>query len=272
MRESTYNAKFIRYDNKVEIIRYREPKFKVFGNGYKKSYPLRHDKTEPDEELQKLQQMYRIKRKIKYYLSVNYFDLFWTLTFNDELVNAKNYDYARKKIQAWLKYQREKYGKFSFVFVPELHKSKRIHFHGVTGYLSPPLVEARSKKTNRLIKKKGKQVYNAENYKLGFSTITYIESPERVSSYLTKYITKELIDTPSGYHQPKYFVSRGLKLPEISYKQIDDDYFGAFEASFVTGTLGDKNKFEADISIYHIVIDENGEMKQHDIQQIVKIK
>jgi len=173
-------------------------------------------------------------------------------------------------LQAWLKYQREKYGKFDYLFIPELHKSGRIHFHGVTGRLTPPLVEARYPKSKRLIKKKGIQIYNAENWQNGYNTVSKIQNKEKSANYITKYITKELIEMPSAFNQARYFVSRGLKQPEISYAEVTDSYFQDFKPSFVVGERNSlKNKFEADISIYRIDISEDGEMLQNSLLETV---
>lgn len=266
-----YNSKIIRFDNHIEIIRYGENRIRVSSENNNANRVLK--RSEVDEEAQRkrtLEQAYRIKRKIKYYCLSNSFDLFWTLTLNDNKVNAKNYEYSRKRLQAWLKYQREKYGKFNYLFIPELHKSGRIHFHGVTGDLSPHLVEARSSKSNRLIKKSGIQIYNAENWQNGFSTVSKIQSKERAANYITKYITKELIDIPSAFNQPRYFVSRGLKQPEISYDELSDNYFKDFKPSFVVGerNLID-NEFEADVSIYRLDISELGEIIQNATTETV---
>lgn len=152
---NVYNAKIIMFEDHAEIIRYGINRTRVPSEQIDRNTRTHNDVD--DEELQKqraLEQAFRTKRKIKYYCQSNDFNLFWTLTLDDAKVNARNYTYSRQKLQAWLKYQREKYGKFDYLFVPELHKSGRIHFHGVTGKLSPPLVEARYPKSNRLIKKK----------------------------------------------------------------------------------------------------------------------
>lgn len=257
-----YNSKIIMFEDHIEIIKYGTNRITVPSDKNDRNIKAHNDSD--DEERQKrraLEQAFRIKRKIKYYCQSNDFDLFWTLTLDDTKVNAKDYTYSRKRLQAWLKYQREKYGKFDFLFVPELHKSGRIHFHGVTGKLSPPLIEARYPKSNRLIKKNGMQIYNAENWENGFSTVSKIQSKEKASSYIAKYITAELIEVPSAFNQPRYFVSRGLKQPEISYEVLSDNYFKDFKPSFVVGekNLLD-NEFKADVSIYRIDISEEGEL------------
>lgn len=266
-----YNSKIIMFEDHIEIIKYGTNRITV--PSHKNDRNIKAHNDSDDEERQKrraLEQAFRIKRKIKYYCQSNDFDLFWTLTLDDTKVNAKDYTYSRKRLQAWLKYQREKYGKFDFLFVPELHKSGRIHFHGVTGKLSPPLIEARYLKSNRLIQKNGMQIYNAENWENGFSTVSKIQSKEKASSYIAKYITAELIEVPSAFNQPRYFVSRGLKQPEISYEELSDNYFKDFKPSFVVGekNLLD-NEFKADVSIYRIDISEEGELIQNSPPETV---
>lgn len=267
-----YNSKIIRFDDHIEIIRYGENRIRAPVEQNNSNRVLKRiDVNEEAQKQRAFEQAYRIKRKIKYYCQANDFDLFWTLTLNDNKINAKNYEYSRKRLQAWLKYQREKYGKFDFLFLPELHPtSGRIHFHGVTGSLSPPLVEARYPKSKRLIKKNGIQIYNTENWQNGFSTVSKIQDRQKSSSYITKYITKELIEMPSAFHQPRYFVSRGLKQPEISYDELSDEYFKDFKPSFVVGEWNlTNNEFEAVISIYRIDISEDWELLQNNIPETI---
>ncbi|HEO7283809.1 TPA: hypothetical protein VBE53_001886, partial [Streptococcus agalactiae] len=128
---SEYNLKVINFGDHVEVIKYGYLKQRVSGN----NRPTNHERqirTEEEQEIYNFQQAQKIQRRIRYYCECNDFDLFWTLTFDDEKVNAKDYEYAKKKLRAWLKYQREKYGKFDYIFIPELHKNGRIHFHGIT--------------------------------------------------------------------------------------------------------------------------------------------
>ena len=160
MTRELYNTKIVQYNsNNFEVIHYKNPKIRRLGeNGTKETTPS-CKKTSYDELYQ---QSHRIKRRIRHYLLCNDFDLFWTLTFNDEKINSYDYLIVKKKIRTWLKAQREKYGKFRYIFIPELHKNGRLHFHGVTGGFSPKLTKARNTKTGRLIKKNGKQVYNVD--------------------------------------------------------------------------------------------------------------
>ncbi|HEL2279701.1 TPA: hypothetical protein U0560_000463 [Streptococcus suis] len=269
MTRELYNTKIIQYNpNTFEVIHYRKPKLRRLGENNTKETNASCRKPN-DEEL--YQQTKRIKRRIRHYMLCNDFDLFWTLTFDSEKVNSYDYSIVKKKIRAWLKAQREKHGKFCYLFIPELHKSGRLHFHGVTGGFRPILTKARNTKTGRLIKKNGKQVYNVDSYQLGFSTVTKIDSSEKVANYITKYITKDLLAIPSGYKQPKYFSSRGLVKPTISYENLERNYFEGLTPSFSAGHL-DNLEYKEDIAIYNISINDNGEIIQNTTDTIIKIR
>ncbi len=260
----TYNAKYVRFEDHIEVIRYGELKTHLSGEEHENKR-ITGQITEPERKQQLTEQAFRIKRKVKYYLQANQFTLFWTLTFNDQKVNAKNYVYSRKRLQAWLKYQREKFGKFAYLFIPELHpESGRIHFHGVTGGLDPPLTVARYPKSGRRIVKNGVQIFNANNWQNGFSTVSAIQDKNKAASYIAKYVTKELMLLPTAYHQPRYFVSRGLKRPTVSYRKISEEDLAMFKPKFVVGHVSSDTKhFESDISIYRIDISADGELLQN---------
>lgn len=90
-----------------------------------------------------------------------------------------------------------------------MHKSKRWHFHGI-GVNCDKLKFEKSG-----IVKNGKEIYNINkrSFKYGFTTATKIESTEKVSNYITKYITKELITMSKGQH--RYLYSKNLAKPQI---------------------------------------------------------
>ena len=60
----------------------------------------------------------------------------------------------------------------------------------------------------------GEEIYNINkrSFKYGFTTATKIESTEKVSNYITKYITKELITMSKG--QRRYLYSKNLAKPQ----------------------------------------------------------
>ena len=266
---SENNLKVVNFGDHVEVIKYGHLKQRVAGNNRLANHE-RKIRTEEEQDKYNFQQAKKIQRRIRYYCECNDFDLFWTLTFDDEKVNARDYEYAKKKLRAWLKYQREKYGKFDYIFIPELHKSGRIHFHGITFGFSPLLIEARNPKTDKLIKKNGLQIYNAETWKDGFSTVSKIDSKAKTANYISKYITKDLIAIPSAYKQPKYFVSRGLKKPEIEFKQTDGDELQMFIPNFIVGSLYiEDQKFEKDVLLYQLELDDENNFFQKNKPETV---
>lgn len=144
---------------------------------------------------------------------------FVTLTFDDNFVgDSYSHEKVSKFISNWLHYQRKKNPKMRYLLVPELHKSGRIHFHGI--FSDVPnwiLIPAVNSKTGKIITKNGKTIYNLKNYKLGFTTISKIENLEAVSHYITKYITKELLNLK---HKRNVWHSKNLLKPKQTFHLI----------------------------------------------------
>ena len=139
------------------------------------------------------------------------FDYFWTLTFK---ADRYDYDLAFKKMGKWLEKMRKKYGKFDYIMIPELHKDGAIHFHGVTGGLNALIVDAG-------VKHKGAKVYNCLEWEHGFTTLTKIRDKEKTASYVTKYVTKEMQNSIVEKGKKKYWCSRGLRKPDVTFSELN---------------------------------------------------
>lgn len=65
------------------------------------------------------------------------------------------------------------------------------------------------------IVKNGKEIYNIDSrsFKYGLTTATKIADTEKVSNYITKYITKESVRMSKGRH--RYLCSKNLTKPQI---------------------------------------------------------
>lgn len=75
----------------------------------------------------------------------------------------------------------------SYILVPEFHKSGRLHFHGLVGNVPKwKMSKAINPHNNKLIKINNTQIYNLDNYKLGYTTISKIKSKEKVTNYISK--------------------------------------------------------------------------------------
>lgn len=171
----------------------------------------KNDKSESEKELEKQRAIWKIKTKIKDYVLCNNFDCFWTLTFEND---RYNYNLAFEKMSKWLEKMRKKYGKFNYIIIPELHKDGAIHFHGVTGGFKGSLVDSGVKHRNYT-------VYNSNDWNHGFTTITRMRSKEKCASYVTKYFTKDMQNSIVGKGKKKYWLSKGLELPVVSYSADD---------------------------------------------------
>lgn len=156
----------------------------------------------------------RTKQKIFDYTKTNEFKFFVTFTFNPEKVDSYNYSLITSKMTNWLRNIRKKIPSLKYIGVPERHKSGRYHFHFLMNDISAILIDSGHKT------KDGMSIYNLEAYKLGFSTATVIQDRERVSNYISKYITKELALQTKG--KKRYWHSKGLSLPQESVDLIPD--------------------------------------------------
>ena len=85
--------------------------------------------------------IFESKNKLRDYARNNDFDMFWTLTFDNNKI-ADVDDYRFDEMNKWLRKMRDTYGKFRYIAIPERHKSGAIHWHMVTGGFRPVLINS----------------------------------------------------------------------------------------------------------------------------------
>ncbi|MFQ7888315.1 hypothetical protein ACIMN5_25235, partial [Escherichia coli] len=152
------------------------------------------------------QNLYKTKSKLRDYARNNHFDKFWTLTFDPK--NFGSSDNLRfEEMQKFLKRMTRKYGKFNYLAVPERHKSGAIHWHMMTGYFEPKLIDSGKRY-------KEKTIFNCPEWEFGFTNVQNVRSKKKISNYVSKYITKDLMDSPARRNKKKYWASRSLELPK----------------------------------------------------------
>lgn len=155
----------------------------------------------------------RSKRKIYEYARCAHWDWFVTFTFSPEKVNRYNFEECSRVIRKWLNNQRRNAPNLYYLLVPEMHKDGAWHFHGLlanTGNI---------KFIDSGIIQKGHKIYNMSKWSLGFTTATAVDNIYKVSTYIGKYITKELCEATSG--KQRYYVSQNLPKPTESTFLID---------------------------------------------------
>lgn len=140
----------------------------------------------------------------------NDWDYFLTLTFDPKKIDSFDYELVSKKLSQWIdNFKRKNAPDLKYILVPELHKSGRYHFHGLLKDIgNMKLINSGHKDSS------GNVIYNLGNYKLGFSTVTKINDVRRCSSYISKYITKDLCFNTFG--KKRYWASRNLDEPVVT--------------------------------------------------------
>lgn len=233
-----YNTTKTVFKNGVE--KYKKTSFSKYkGRGKKNS----HNGTLSPEllELKTKEYLKNVKSNILN-LAFNYsnWEYFITLTFDFREVGEYSHEKAIDMLKKWLNLQRKQNKDMVYLLVPEFHKSGHLHFHGLISNVPHWIFEeARYPKTNRLIKVNGLQIYNLKNYKLGFTTISKIQSQEKVSNYISKYATKDLITLKN---KKRYWYSRNLEKPKTDYLFLKEDLLDYLENKNITFTKNIKKE------------------------------
>lgn len=216
------------YPDFVKIIKYNRPI--VFTNFQDKSFFLTNE--ENDEEKDYLEKsINRTKTKISDYVLCNNFTHFVTFTFdpsNSKVKNEENRKDLRKMSKlliTWINSEQINHfrlhgQRFKYLIVPERHKNNAWHFHAIFEDYKNDIQDFYSSKNKYLtvdeIRSKNKKPKNQRGflprYTLGRSEIAPIKDKTKMSNYIKKYITKDLINEK---YKKRYWCSKNLKTPEI---------------------------------------------------------
>jgi hypothetical protein len=188
-------------------------------SGFELKNPKKRAKSAFTNPVALLDSLRRSKTHISDIVLSNRFDMFCTFTFDPNKTNRQDPDLCKKKMSKWLKNQREKWGAFDYLIIPEFHKDKKsLHFHALFNNY-----KGKTTTTGKL--HKGKQLYSIKSYKLGFSDLKYINQTDqdiqKVSSYIKKYITK---DMPQFAGKKRYWCSTNLNRPKIQHNPELDPF------------------------------------------------
>lgn len=269
-----YNRKTTDYGNGIiEITTYHKPKQKYTMDTTARvllsSNSVLSDK---EQERRTKKQLYAIRRQIKGYALANDFKWFVTLTYNPQKINSSDYQVAKSTLSKWCRWMRDKYKKFDYLLVPELHKSGAVHFHGLLGDIPANFVEAVNPKTGNPVIRSERQVYNLADWKYGFSDCEKIESPQKAASYITKYITTALLTDKEMYKKKRYFNSQELKKPNITYGMEYNAVLGHLTPNFGVVSTDDTGRNILDVGIYKFTKNENGALVQEDTDYLIIAK
>lgn len=116
-----YNRRTTDYGNgKMEIAAYHSPRFQHSGITHGACIRAAVLSDEAQEARAK-KQIYAIRGRIKGYALSNRFRWFATLTFNPAQVNSRDYGTAKDTLLKWCRRMRDRYSRFDYLLIPELH-------------------------------------------------------------------------------------------------------------------------------------------------------
>lgn len=137
---------------------------------------------------------------------------FVTLTLDPRIVRRDDYKAVMQHIRKWCRSLT--YRGCYWLFVPERHRDgKAYHFHGLVGGSFPMTYAGKHGYNGRQV-----DTWNVLGFP-GFTSVQRVVNPSRVSTYITKYITKDLIHmVPKGCH--RYLHSQNLSVPQVEYLSL----------------------------------------------------
>jgi len=172
----------------------------------------------------------RSKTTISDIILSNDFDMFITFTFKN---NRQDISKCKSRMSSWINRTRVKYGSFHYIIVPEFHKDgESLHFHMLAAGMKAPLKDSGTKIN-------GRTAYNLTTYTIGFNSVVKIDDKRKVSSYVKKYITKEM---PQFNGKKRYWCSTGLirsitLCNPVETKLFNETLLFNWEETFRTETL-----------------------------------
>ena len=159
----------------------------------------------------------RAKKQVYELVRANVWEYFFTVTFSPEAVDRYDYGACYSKLSKWLNNMRvRKAPDLKYMFLPEQHQDGAWHFHGIVSNIGSIKLQYSHTRT-----KDGLVIYNCLDWQNGFTNVTRVKSSEKVSYYITKYITKELQDHIKG--RRRYLASQNLDRPIKTDLSLTDE-------------------------------------------------
>ena len=160
----------------------------------------------------------RTKKKVYDYAKSNEWEWFVTFTFSPDKVNRYDYDECTKYLSKWFNNLKRSSPALSYLVVPEQHKDGAYNFHGLFSGMNEHQIVWTGKYVIKRVRglrskfvRTKEKIYKIGSYKLGWMTATRVREMEKVTSYITKYITKDMLNGLHG--RKRYWCSRNLVLP-----------------------------------------------------------
>lgn len=186
----------------------------------------------------------RTRKKVYDYAKSNEWQWFVTFTFSPDKVNRYDYDECTKYLSKWFNNLKRSSPALSYLVVPEQHKDGAYHFHGLFSGINERQIVWTGKYVVKRVRglrskfvRTKEKIYKIGSYKLGWMTATRVREMEKVTSYITKYITKDMLNGLHG--RKRYWCSRNLVLPLEEVFTLD-----ATDRFILSQELDDSSRFK----------------------------
>lgn len=148
----------------------------------------------------------RARSKVREYALCNEFDYFVTLTIDKDKYDRYNFKAYYKALGRFINdYGKTHNTKVKYILIPEQHKDGAWHMHGlISGILDKHLKE----NDNKYLE------WKQYSKKFGYMSLGAIRDRDKVATYITKYITKDMGNTVNELETNLYYCSKGLKCAE----------------------------------------------------------
>lgn len=171
----------------------------------------------------------RAKRSIRDLMLCNKFDYFCTFTFSPDSWKVNRYDLSscKRYIAKWFNNIKSRVAPdLRYIIIPEYHEDGAVHFHGVIGGLPegelvvPPFIYKRVMgELQQLPNTPGYMDWPRWHRNAGFFNCSPIRNYTKCAFYVTKYITKHMLNMPK--ESSLFMCSKGLNRPELVF-DVDD--------------------------------------------------
>lgn len=236
-----YNVKMIQYMDSLQLRIYHKPitvskKIPCTGIPLKSNQNISCTPSERTQEQIQHSIDSSVNRTVNQIYSIarsNKWEYFITLTIDPQKLDNTDFALLLLKLSTWTNNLRKRYAPdLKYLIVPELHKDKiKWHFHGLISNVgSIPFVFSGKTCVGKYVydyvkKPYATKIYNLPLWKYGFSTATKIRDSSKASSYITKYITKDLSRILQGQH--RYVASQNVDTPiekvfNLEYAALQD--------------------------------------------------
>lgn len=178
------------------------------------------NRTQEAEEHSKNVSLSATKNRIYNIARSNDWKWFITLTFDRSKNDSSDYEIITRRLHAFLNHlQQRKCPDMKYLIVPELHKDGlHYHFHGLLSGVDNLRFCFSGK-----FDKNDNPIFNILDWSYGFTTATQVKDTQRASSYITKYVTKD-IDLKLK-HKKRYMCSRNIDRTEAEFFLVDEEDF-----------------------------------------------